>query len=65
MINKLAQAQKRKKRYRERKLILPYIYFFGRYSRYVGFFQAVRSVLKKTTGGSGGPKHEEKIELRH
>ncbi|GAI28793.1 unnamed protein product [marine sediment metagenome] len=31
----------------------------------VGFFQAVRSVLKKTTGGSGGPKHEEKIELRH
>ena len=28
----------------------------------VGFFQAVRSVLKKTTGGDDGPKLEEEVE---
>jgi len=28
----------------------------------VGFFQAVRSVLKKTTGDGEGPKHEEEVE---
>jgi len=28
----------------------------------VGFFQAVRSVLKKTTGDGGGPKGEEEVE---